>query len=56
MEELVDYSVEIIKDLVYAEINGKPLLADLYLPQLKKEPMPVIIGCMAGDGVSGIAN
>ncbi|PGV53845.1 alpha/beta hydrolase [Bacillus sp. AFS037270] len=48
MEKLVDYTVEIITDLVYAEINGRQLLADLYLPKMKKEPLPVIIWLHGG--------
>ncbi|PFO06296.1 hypothetical protein COJ85_08160 [Bacillus sp. AFS076308] len=48
MEKLVDHTVEIITDLVYAEINGRQLLADLYLPKMKKEPLPVIIWLHGG--------
>ncbi|MCM3725759.1 alpha/beta hydrolase [Neobacillus cucumis] len=48
MENVVDHSVEIITDLVYAEINGRQLLADIYLPRLKKEPLPVIIWLHGG--------
>ncbi|MEH7545867.1 MULTISPECIES: alpha/beta hydrolase [Bacillaceae] len=48
MEKVVDHSVEIITDLVYAEINGRQLLADIYLPRLKKEPLPVIIWLHGG--------
>ena len=48
MEKVVKHSVEIITDLVYAEINGRQLLADLYLPKVKKEPLPVIIWLHGG--------
>ncbi|WP_160720607.1 alpha/beta hydrolase [Bacillus sp. USDA818B3_A] len=48
MEKLVNYSVEIISDLIYAEINGRQLLADLYLPKVKNEPLPVIIWLHGG--------
>ena len=48
MEKVVNHSVEIITDLVYAEINGRQLLADLYLPKVKKEPLPVIIWLHGG--------
>ncbi|MEH7098289.1 alpha/beta hydrolase [Neobacillus vireti] len=48
MKKLVDDSVEIITDLVYAEINGRKLLADIYLPKLKKRPLPVIIWLHGG--------
>jgi acetyl esterase/lipase len=48
LEKVVKHSVEIITDLVYAEINGRQLLADLYLPKVKKEPLPVIIWLHGG--------
>jgi len=48
LEKLVDHSVEIITDLVYAEIKGRQLLADLFLPKVKKEPLPVIIWLHGG--------
>jgi acetyl esterase/lipase len=48
LEKVVDHSVEIITDLVYAEINGRQLLADIYLPRMKKEPLPVIIWLHGG--------
>ncbi|MBT2654002.1 alpha/beta hydrolase [Bacillus sp. ISL-18] len=48
MEKLVVHSVEIITDLVYAEINGRQLFADLYLPKGKNEPLPVIIWLHGG--------
>ncbi|MEH7414593.1 alpha/beta hydrolase [Neobacillus drentensis] len=48
MEKLVDHSVEIITDLVYAEIKGRQLLADLYLPKVRKEPLPVVIWLHGG--------
>ena len=48
MEKLVDYSVEMIKDLVFAEINGRQLLADLYVPKGKNDPLPVIIWLHGG--------
>ncbi|MEH7117778.1 alpha/beta hydrolase [Neobacillus vireti] len=48
MVNFVDYSVEIITDLVYADINGRQLMADLYLPKDKNEPVPVIIWLHGG--------
>jgi acetyl esterase/lipase len=48
LENIVDQSVEVLADLVYAEINGRQLLADLYLPKNKKEPRPVIIWLHGG--------
>jgi acetyl esterase/lipase len=48
LENLVDQSVEIIPDLVYADINGRQLLADLYLPKAAKESLPVIIWLHGG--------
>lgn len=48
MENIVDQSVEVLTDLVYAEINGRQLFADLYLPKNKTELRPVIIWLHGG--------
>ncbi|WP_256761963.1 alpha/beta hydrolase [Cohnella sp. WQ 127256] len=38
----------IVQDLVYASPHGKPLLADLYVPQGVKYPIPVILWLHGG--------
>jgi len=43
-----------INDLVYSTAGGVELLADVYLP-VANPPFPVVLCCMAADGVSATA-
>jgi acetyl esterase/lipase len=42
------FTVSIVKDLVYASPDGKPLLADIYLPQNTENPPRVILWLHGG--------
>lgn len=46
-------SAEVLKDLIYASINGRMLLLDLYLPTSGHRPVPVILWVHGGGWRQG---
>jgi acetyl esterase/lipase len=45
--------VKVMRDLEYANVDGRKLLLDLYLPEKATEPLPVIIGIHGGGWAAG---
>ncbi len=45
--------VKVLRGLVYAQVNEKSLLLDLYLPEKAQRPLPLIIWVHGGAWLSG---
>lgn len=45
--------VKAIRDVHYAQVNGRPLLLDLYVPRFTSKPVPVIVFIHGGAWISG---